>query len=78
MKYSDSSILSVVEDNRESKDWEWLDDVEYLVKIFLPLIFILIGLTGHYFGFPEEFREKLLFSGSLSAGLNAGGRGGKK
>ena len=55
--------------NRDKLDWDWLDDLEYFVKIVTPICFILIGLFGHFLGVPEETKDKMLLSGTLGTGI---------
>lgn len=59
----------------EKKDWYWLDDLEHLVKIILPVAVLLIGIFGgDHFNLSPEQRNELIFAGSLATGLTQGSK----
>lgn len=54
----------------DTKKIDTLVEVEYLVKILIPVIILFCGIFGYFTGVvSEEVSEKLLLAGGVGTGL---------
>lgn len=64
------------EDDRKKRHYteteSKLDDIEYGIKIILPLFILLLGLFGEPLGLSEQERHTLTTSGLFATGLGQG------
>ena len=63
-----------MEEKKDYRDFtkkvDTLNEIEQLIKIFVPVIVLFFGIYGYFSGnVSEEVAEKLLFAGGFAVGI---------
>lgn len=63
-----------MEEKKDYKDFtkriDTLNEIEQLIKVFVPVIVLFFGIYGYFSGsVSEEVSEKLLFAGGFAVGI---------
>lgn len=53
----------------DSVHWDWVDDLEYLLKVLLMVLFACAGIFGETWGVEKEIRQELILGGTLGTAL---------